>query len=377
MSTPVCCACGSVDTAVVLDLGAVPPSDVFPHLVDPGPDPLSPLALMVCAACALVQIEHDDTEPEQPRGMEPQALIDQAETALLAAEASGWLGTVTSGSSTAREFPSPHGGTWIPPMQQRGFSVTDGVADVVLDSFGVMHDADQQAAWRARADATAPDGVLIVQVHTVAAILEAHQWTSLRHGHAAYYSLTALQNLLAAVGMSVVDAHTFPLYGSAGSGGGIDGTLLIAARHGSHPGSGRVGAVLAHEQRLGVGDPAQLATLQASVDHDARELRDWLTASAEAGTTVLAYGAASRTVALFALAGLDRTLVAAVADGSPDKQGRRMPTTDVPIIAPAQLVAADPDLVLVTLPDLLPELRSIWPQLDGRWVTQPGGPVVG
>lgn len=372
-SAPVaaCCACTSTETTVVLDLGAVPPSDVFPDLVDPGPDPLSRLALMVCAVCGLVQIVEDDTEPEQPRGIEPQALVDQAEAALGAADASGWLT-----GATVREFPSPHGGTWIPHMEQRGFSVAAGPADVVLDSFGVMHDADQLTAWRDRAAATAPDGVLVVQVHTVAAIVQARQWTSLRHGHVAYYSLTALQRLLAAVGMSVVDAHTFPLYGSAGPGGRIDGTLLVAARHGEHAGSERVAAVLAHEERIGVTDPERLSALQESVDTDVQQLRSWLTEARDAGTSVLAYGAASRTVALFSLAGLDRGLVAAVADGSPSKQGRRMPTTDVPIISPADLVDAAPDLVLVTLPDLLPELRRAWPQLDGRWITEPGGDVV-
>lgn len=356
-----CCACGSSDTSVVLDLGAVPPSDLFPDVADPGPDQRSPLALMLCGACALAQIVEDDTEPEVPRGIEPQALVDQAVTALESADAAGWLH-----GATMREFPSPHGGTWVPLMVERGFTETEGSADVVLDSFGVMHEPDQAAAWQARAAATAPGGVLLIQVHTFAAIVEAQQWTSLRHGHAAYYSLTALKNLLAAVGMSVVDARTFPLYGD-----GLDGTLLVAALHGDLPASETVRGILAHEAALGVDHAGSVAGLQKLVDTDVARLRRWLESERDAGRSVHAYGAASRTVALFALAGIDRTLVASVADGSPAKQGRRMPTTDVPIIAPSDLVAADPDVVLVTLPDLLPELQHAYPELAGRWVTEP------
>lgn len=328
--------------------------------------------MMICSDCALAQIVHDDTAPEEPRGVEPQALIEQAEAAVGTAEAAGWL-PARGARSTVREFPSPHGGTWLPLLVDRGHVVGEATApaDVVLDSFGVMHEPDQQAAWQARADATSADGVLLVQVHTLAAIVQARQWTSLRHGHAAYYSLTSLQRLLAGVGMSVVDAATFALYGSIESGEVADGTLLIAARHGDHPASTRVEQIAAHEARLGVADPAALSVLQDSVDRDTERLRAWLTALRDQGRTVMAYGAASRTVALFALARLDRVLVAAVADGSPAKQGRRMPATDVPIVAPEDLVAASPDLVYVTLPDLQPELRRAWPQLEGRWVTSP------
>ncbi len=45
-----------------------------------------------------------------------------------------------------------------------------------------------------------------------------------------------------------------------------------------------------------------------------------------------------------------------------------MPGTDVPIVSPEELVAADPDRVLLTLADLLSEVSARWPQLAGRWV---------
>ena len=88
---------------------------------------------------------------------------------------------------------------------------------------------------------------------------------------------------------------------------------------------------------------------------------------ADAGRKVFAYGAASRAVALFSRAGVDSRLLAAVADASPAKQGRRMPGTDIPIVSPGALLKAMPHRVLLTLPDLLPEVSARYPQLDGRW----------
>jgi hypothetical protein len=91
---------------------------------------------------------------------------------------------------------------------------------------------------------------------------------------------------------------------------------------------------------------------------------------------VYGYCAASRAVALLRVAGLDTNLLAAVADASPDKHGRRMPGTDIPIIAPDALVAARPDVVLLFVSDLGTEVRAALPQIEaggGRWVDAGAG----
>ena len=82
--------------------------------------------------------------------------------------------------------------------------------------------------------------------------------------------------------------------------------------------------------------------LQRSATSHARALRDWLAGERSAGRTVLGYGAASRAVALLCQAGVDRTLLPAVVDASPTKQGLRMPGTDIPVAAPAALAERRP-----------------------------------
>ncbi len=125
--------------------------------------------------------------------------------------------------------------------------------------------------------------------------------------------------------------------------------------------------ILATEQALGITDPGVLGGLQLSADQHVGSLKNWLEEEALAGRTVMAYGAASRAVALFSRAGLDSRLLLAVADAAPAKQGRRMPGTDILIVSPDELVAAKPDRVLLTVPDLLPEVRLRFPELEGRW----------
>ncbi|MBC2642983.1 MULTISPECIES: transferase [unclassified Rhodococcus (in: high G+C Gram-positive bacteria)] len=355
----ICRGCVGSDTVRVLDLGAVPAADHFPperSAID-SCESAHPLAMELCLRCGLAQLAEDDTTPEEPRGVEPLALRNQAADAVRTVAVSGFLD-----GDTVLEFGSPHGGSWLGLLAARGFCPPPPgkPASVVLDCFGLMHEVHQRTALRHRADSTASDGVLLVQFHSLAAIVTHGQWNALRHGHYAYYSLTALQRLLGDVGMSLSSAWEFDLYG---------GTVLVAARHGIRSDtSPAVRRILAAENELGVCTPRTLGRLQHAADDHARALHDWLDAMAGHGRRVYAYGAASRAVALFGRAGIDRRLVGAVADASPAKQGRRMPGTNVPIISPTELVAADPDLVLLTVADLAEEVQTQLPQLTGKWV---------
>ncbi|GGL02061.1 class I SAM-dependent methyltransferase [Nocardia jinanensis] len=351
---PGCRICRGDRLVPVLDLGAMPAADHFPP-AGTGPDPgeaAHPLAMVICHDCGLAQLAHDDTVTAEPRGVEPQALREQAADAVRRVAAAGLLR-----GRTVREFASPHGGSWLELLSGRGFAVTERPADVVLDSFGLMHERDQAAAVAGRVAATAPGGVLLLQYHPLHTIVTLGQWNALRHGHFAYYSLRVLSEMLATAGMSVVTAWDFELYG---------GTVLLAAVHGGGAPDDAVRRIL--DREAATADPATLAGLQHAADRHTENLRTTLETAAARGERVYAYGAASRAVALFCRARVRRDLLAGVADAAPAKQGRRMPGTDVPIISPAELLAARPDRVLLTVPDLLTEVSGRFPELAGRWL---------
>ncbi|MBU8833104.1 methyltransferase domain-containing protein [Mycolicibacterium goodii] len=350
-----CRGCGKTDLTRVLDLGKVPAADHFPYAVTPvTPEEAShALAMDLCGACGLAQLADDDTVADEPRGVEPQALKDQAAAAVALVDVAGWLR-----GSTVLEFGSPHGGTWLPWLIDRGFTAVRSRADVVLDCFGIMHEPDQLRAFEERARQIGPGGVLLLQYHSLMTIVGKGQWNALRHSHFAYYSLTALARLLGEVGLRVATAWEFDLYG---------GTVLLAAVPEGADGDAAVVRILKREDEFGISDPAVVAELQHRADLHVQDLRRWLEAEFSSGRIVFAYGAASRAVALFSRAGLDSRLLAGVADASPAKRGRRMPGTDIPIVSPDELLAANPDRVLLTVPDLMAEVSERYPELDGRW----------
>ena len=363
MSERSCRACGGRQGTTVLDLGDQPAADHFPPVEDPGPDPRFALSLWWCATCNLAQLAEDETSTEEPRGLEPQALVLQARAALAAVAAEGFF----EGRDSVGEFPSPHGGSWLADAAAYGLGVVpDGVADVVIDSFGIIHESDQAAGIRRREQRLAAGGVLLLQYQSLDGIVTQGAWNALRHGHFGYYSLLSLQPLLAQQQLQVLRAWDYDLYG---------GTVLLAVTRvaDGRPVHSSVGLLAERDRASGMADPAVLASLQDHVDRHIRWLRRELRERRDAGRTVIGYGAASRAAALLAAGRVDAALLPAIADAGTAKQGRRMPGTDVPIISPERLLQADPDDVMLFLPDLLPEVQRSFPQLAGRWV--PGEPT--
>lgn len=351
---------------MVLDLGQQPACDYFPDAADSGPDPEYPLQMWLCSACGLAQLVADPTLPEEPAGTEPAALVAQAADAVARIAGSGLL---PAGGRVA-EYGSPHGGSWLTDLRGHGVTPTAGgeTAEVVLDCFGMMHAADQHAALAERTARVAPGGVLLLQFHSLGAILRGGQWNALRHGHYAYYSVTALTRMLADHGFTPRTAWQFELYG---------GTVLLAASRDGEPGrlagpDPSVRALLAEDLRDGTGNPAVVSCLAGDVRERAAGLGEFLDSQRAAGRPTLGYGAASRAVALLRWARVDRTLLPAVVDASAAKQGRRMPGTDIPIVGPGRLAADRPAAVVLFLADLLPEVRAAYPEVEaggGRWVS--------
>jgi hypothetical protein len=366
MTNNTCRACGESAGALVLDLGEQPACDYFPRQDDRRPDPVYPLQMWLCSSCGLAQLLADPTVPEEPKAKEPAALVAQAADAVERVAAAGLL-PVRPVSGVVTEYGSPHGGSWLSLLAERGLTVAGPgeSADVIVDCFGMMHAADQDAALAERATRVRPGGVLLLQYHSLLTIVRNGQWNALRHGHYAYYSTSALIAMLARHGFRPRTAWQFDLYG---------GTVLLAASRDSDSrvvADSTVQAILAEEASTKVRDPEVMGGLQRDARSHAQRLHDWLVGQRSAGSTVLGYGAASRAVALLVQARVDRSLLPAIVDASPAKQGLRMPGTDIPIVGTEELAARRPDAVLLFVPDLLTEVRKAFPDVEAagaRWV---------
>ena len=364
---------GAADGEIVLDLGTQPSSELFPKVSDPGPDPLFPLRMWLCAGCGLAQLADDADVPEEVMGVQPAALLAQRREAVDELVAAGVLPARRHG----RGVPQPARRHLARPAGEHGFTGAAGTetpADVVVDGcFGVMHEPDQHAALQARTAAVRPGGRLVLQFHSLHAIMAGAQWNALRLGHYAYYSTPAMVGMLARVRAHRHLRRT--------------GSRSTAARSCCRPGAPASGPRSTPPRSTPWSPPSSrraccartgVGRLQDSVRRTARRAARAAGGAADgrAGASY-GYAAASRAVSLLRLAGLDSSLLAGVADASPAKQDRRMPGTDIPILPPDELVAAAPDVVLVFVSELVEEARGRCPRWSAPaargWTPAPGG----
>ena len=255
--------------------------------------------------------------------------------------------------SGSLEYPSPHGGSWVEQLERRSLiEVSQAPAELLVDIFGMMHDADQRAALTRRVSQMSPDAILLMQFHTVAAIVRSGFWNALRHGHFAYYSTPVLVRMAAELGLTAITAWEYPLYG---------GTIVLAlAKKGSRWGDQgeSVSSLIEREIAEGVLDPAAVASLNESLASSAAGLATYLADARSRSETVAGYSAASRTSALMRCGQVTAQDLIAVGDAAHGLHGRTMPGSRVPIVSPAELVAKRPDKVLLFVPDLLNEVRT-------------------
>ena len=159
----------------------------------------------------------------------------------------------------------------------------------------MMHEADQRAALITRFSQMSADAILLMQFHTVAAIVRSGFWNALRHGHFAYYSTPVLVRMAAELGLTAISAWEYPLYG---------GTILLAlAREGSRWGdpAENVRRLIDREIAEGVLEPTAVASLNESLASSAAALGTYLADARSRSETVAGYSAASRTSALLQL----------------------------------------------------------------------------
>ena len=345
-----CRGCGVSPLVIVVDLGAQPACDHFPPAHQPPPDPTWPLALALCTACGLSQLSHDSPAPEEPLAVESATLKRHAlEVAGRLVERLG-----LAPGTLVREYASHHGGSWRQGLTAAGLTcvpvpgpnTSAPAVDVVVDNMAIIHAEELRPELARRVAGLRPDGRLVIEFHHALPQVRQGQFDSIRHGHPLYFSLTSWRAAVHAFGFDVETAWAEDVFG---------GSLVVSARRGADPDEA-ARRILDAEAEAALTTPRGYAPLAERARRASTALTRFLRAEAEAGRSVAGYGAGSKGVAFLGVAGVDADLLPVVADLSPAKRGRRIAGTSIPIVSPDELVAREPDTVVVLTWDIAAEV---------------------
>jgi len=361
-----------------LDLGSAPPSNAYlTSAALNGPETWYPLRVLVCTQCWLVQ-----TEDHAGR----EALFDD-NYAYFSSFSSSWLAHsrqyVTDmaqrlglGAHSCVVEVAANDGYLLQYVQADGIpcygieptastaAAARGCGIEIVERFFGVALAQQLAAQGRQADLTVannvlahvpdindfvagfatllkPGGVATFEFPHLLRMVQQCQFDTAYHEHYSYLSLTAVQTIFAANGLSVFDVQLLSTHG---------GSLRVLAQRsdtGQQAVSAAVSTVLAEELAAGVSSANFYGDFQPQALRIVRELLSFLIAQADAGQSVAAYGAAAKGNTLLNFAGVRPHLLPYVVDKNPAKQGKCMPGSRIPIVDEAHLRAHRPAYVLI------------------------------
>jgi len=187
----------------------------------------------------------------------------------------------------------------------------------------------------------ADDGVWVIEVGWIVAMLRMNSFDAVCHEHLAYYGLAQLEALLTPAGLVVQRVETNDING---------GSICLYIRHvdvaGRSPEFTTLDPVRHQERALALDTDRPFAEFRANAETIRDELRRLLEDVARDGRRTYAYGASTKGNVILQYCRLDRSLVQAAADRNPDKWGREMLGSDIPIISEEQARADRPEYFL-------------------------------
>ena len=372
-----CRHCGHPLTFPLLDLGFAPPSNAYLTQADlVQPERYYPLKLFVCDACWLVQ-----TEDYASR----EALFD-ADYAYFSSTSESWLAHARHYASSITETLSldrnsfvievasndgyllrnfvaaqipclgiePTASTaaraeqlGIPVRREffgealaRDLAETGPLADLIIGNNVFAHVPDVNDFTAGLKTVLKRGGTITLEFPHLVRLLDEVQFDTVYHEHFSYFSLHAVEHIFRAAGLRVWRVEELKTHG---------GSLRVYACHAddTRPDDASVERIRTLERTRGIATLDTYRDFQQRVDTAKNGLLRFLLDCKDKGIKVGAYGAAAKGNTLLNYAGVKPDLLPYVCDAAPSKQGKLMPGSHIPIVSPAELAAADPDIVLI------------------------------
>ncbi len=211
-----------------------------------------------------------------------------------------------------------------------------------------------------------PDGVATFEFPHLLRLVAENQFDTIYHEHFSYLSFHAVQRILECNGLAFFDVEELPTHG---------GSLRVFAQRkdsGIHAKTSRIAELLERESNAGMTTTGYYTGFQPRADRVKDDLLAFLIEAKRAGKKVAAYGAAAKGNTLLNYAGVRPDLIPYVVDRNPNKQGKYLPGSRIPIVAEPFLLENRPDYTIILPWNLREEVLAQLAYISdwgGRFVT--------
>lgn len=393
-----CRSCGHGGLASVLDLGEQPLANTLLTTADE-PETAYPLHLRICPRCGLGQLG-EFASPESIFSVYPyRSSMSTSWMAHVASFADEMTGRMGLGEGDLVVEVASNDGHLLTQFQRHGVRVcgvepaaniaavaeSEGVptmcaffgletAERILGDVGqprlvvannvLAHVPDVNDFMAGLARLCGPDSIITIENPSFTGLLRDGLFDTIYHEHFSYLSVLAVKDLAKRHGLALVDVGILPTHGGS--------YRYVLSRPDHAPTTEAIERALEAELADGLLDAERWSAFEAQSRTTIDELRAWLDAR-DPGRVVIGYGAPAKGNTLLNAASATPDDLAFVTDRSPEKQGRFLPGSRIPVHPPEDLASSAATDVLVLPWNISTELsREISRQSGARqWIAVP------
>ena len=384
---PACRFCGTPLTHTLVDLGEMPLANSFLSTAEIANERRYPLHVRVCPACLLVQTDHtlppgaifsseypyfssySDSWVEHARSY-ARAMIDRYalgpdSLVVEIAANDGYLlqhfltgGIPVLGVEPAANVAAAAQAKGVPTEVMffgRETAVqlasTHGRADLMVANNVLAHVPDIKGFLEGFAILLKPDGIVTFEFPHVLNLVRETQFDTIYHEHCSYLSLFAAERVLSAAGLKAVNVEEIPTHGGS--------LRLYAARQSSvHAPSPNLDLVRGKERDARLDRIEGYQGFSEEVQATKGSFLAFLQAAWRQRQRVAGYGAAAKGNTFLNYCSVTPEDVVCVFDRSAAKQGKLLPGSHVPVLAPERLAEVKPDFLLILPWNIADEVRA-------------------
>ena len=371
-----CASCGCVHFTTILDLGTVPLAGYFPNKEDLSHESKYPLSLLVCNDCKLVQTDSvinpkllfEDYRYLSSVGLtnhfkELAKVLDDKfqvkdkkileigcnDGVLL--EPLSKLGADVIGVDPASNV--------VKLARDKGLNVIEDYFnyenfkehkdkyDLVLANNSFAHITDIRSIVEGVSHVLKPAGSFIFEVHYLRGLVDENQWDNIYHEHIYYYSITALSNMFKKYDMTVVDFEEIPIHA---------GSIRVTVRNNKVDTPKKIIDRIDLESET-ICNLDYLSQYNKDVQKHMSDFNDTLDElkTKHIGKKILprvfhkiaGYGASGRANMFCNLTNINENDIQFIVDESPERCGRYIANTKIPIVDVDTLKNSDIDLLII------------------------------
>ena len=212
----------------------------------------------------------------------------------------------------------------------------------VITSFSMFYDLEDPIAFAREIEASlSDDGVWIFEQSYLPAMLRTNSFDTICHEHLEFYALKQINWIADKAGLKVLDVEFNDVNGGSFS---ITAAKISSKRQ---PNPEWLNKILEDEVALGLDSTRAFDGFKIRVEEARIALMSFLREAKQNGKRVCGLGASTKGNVLLQYYGIDDKLLTEIGEVNEDKFGSFTPGTHIPLVSEEQLLASNPDYLLV------------------------------